>query len=416
LEIEWQPSDDTGIGGNVKTSSTERGILESLLQLFRVLLKYRWLIVVMTTVAAAGVVAFSIVSLRLPPEKSPLPNYYTASATILVERGGPGVLASTILASLGLEPGAVAPSGTYDIGAFLIMVLQSRTFLDKIIEEFDIIDRYQLKYQVKSKARALLEAKTAIEYDRTTASIAISFQDTDPVFARDVTNRMVSLLNEWYAQNIGSSNTQQRQLLEGKVNDVKAEMSLLERRLKTLQNRYGVLTSQDLGTSQASALAELRSQLILKEIEIKNYSTISAIEDPKLQQLREERQNILDLIAGQAGAPIAAGSSADPRSLSQAQTEFNNLTVELNVQRQIYDTLSQQYEVMKLTSEPEQAFQVLELAEIPDAKSGPQRSRIVVVVTLAAFVASAALAFFLNSLSQLKAKTARQAVPKKDPV
>jgi len=416
LEIEWQPSDDTGIGGNVKTSSTERGILESLLQLFRVLLKYRWLIVVMTTVAAAGVVACSIVSLRLPPEKSPLPNYYTASATILVERGGLGVLASTILASLGLEPGAVAPSGTYDIGAFLIMVLQSRTFLDKIIEEFDIIDRYQLKYQVKSKARALLEAKTAIEYDRTTASIAISFQDTDPVFARDVTNRMVSLLNEWYAQNIGSSNTQQRQLLEGKVNDVKAEMSLLERRLKTLQNRYGVLTSQDLGTSQASAPAELRSQLILKEIEIKNYSTISAIEDPKLQQLREERQNILDLIAGQAGAPIAAGSSAAPRSLSQAQTEFNNLTVELNVQRQIYDTLSQQYEVMKLTSEPEQAFQVLELAEIPDAKSGPQRSRIVVVVTLAAFVASAALAFFLNSLSQLKAKTARQAVPKKDPV
>lgn len=416
MEIEWQPSDDTGIGGNVKTSSTERGILESLLQLFRVLLTYRWLIVVMTTVAAAGVVAFSIVSLRLPPEKSPLPNYYTASATILVERGGQGVLASTILASLGLEPGAVAPSGTYDIGAFLIMVLRSRTFLDKIIEEFGIIDRYQLKFQVKSKARELLEAKTTIEYDRTTASISISFQDSDPVFARDVTNRMVSLLNEWYAQNIGSSNTQQRLLLEGKVNDVKAEMSSLERRLKTLQNRYGVLTPQDLGTSQASALAELRSQLILKEIEIKNYSTISAIEDPKLQQLREERQNILDLIAGQAGAPLAAGSSADPRSLSQAQTEFNNLTVELNVQRQIYDTLSQQYEVMKLTSEPEQAFQVLELAEIPDAKSGPQRSRLVVVVTLAAFVASAALAFFLNSLSLLKAKTARQAVPKKDTV
>ena len=161
------------------------------------------------------------------------------------------------------------------------MVLRSRTFLDKIAEEFEITSRYRMTEQLKSGARAVLQKKTTITYDRGTASISISFEDRDAIFARDVANRMVSLLNDWYVQTLGSSNMKQKQPLEEKVRDVKTEIDSLEGRLKTLQNKYGVLTAQDLGTSQASALAELRSQLILKEIDIKNYSTFSTVEDPE---------------------------------------------------------------------------------------------------------------------------------------
>ena len=214
---------------------------------------------------------------------------------------------------------------------------------------------------------------------------------------------MVALLNEWFAQNIGSSNLKQKQLLEEKVKEVKADIDKLEGRLKDLQKKYGVLGAQDLGTSQASALAALRSQLILKEIDIKNYSTVSAIEDPKLQQLRDERQNILDLISQtQQGITDVQGGSSGQKSLPDLQIEFNNLTVELDVQRKIYNTLSHQYEVLKLTSEPDSAFQVMELAEVPDSKSGPSRTKIVAIATIAAFVVSAALAFLLNALAKLR--------------
>ncbi len=233
--------------------------------------------------------------------------------------------------------------------------------------------------------------------------MTISFEDIDPVFAQDVTNRMVTLLNEWFAQNIGSSNLKQKQLLEEKVKEVKADVDRLEGRLKELQRKYGVLGAQDLGTSQATALAALRSQLILKEIEIKNYSTIAAIEDPKLQQLKDERQNILDLISQtQQGITDVQGSSAGQKSLPDIQIEFNNLTVELDVQQKIYNTLSHQYEVLKLTSEPASAFQIMELAEAPDSKSGPSRTKIVVIATIAAFVVSAALAFLLHALARLR--------------
>ena len=161
-------------------------------------------------------------------------------------------------------------------------------------------------------------------------------------------------------------------------------------------------------------MATLRSQLILKEIDIKNYANVSAPEDPKLQQLRDERQSILNLIAGlQRGTSGAQSSSAAQRSLPDVQTEFNNLTVELDVQRKIYNTLSHQYEVLKLTSDPEPPFHVMELAEVPDAKSSPQRTTIIAEVVAIAFIASVALAFLLNGISQIRRDQQKKLIPKK---
>lgn len=390
----------------MKNTVFERTLLEGLLYYVAVLLKYRWLIIVTTGAAALAAIAFSVVSILLPPDKSPLPNKYSASATVLVQKGMGDNLSASIISALGIETQATDTAVGFDTGALVLLVLKSRTFLDKVVEEFGIVQRYNITDQIKTKSRELLLAQSSFSYSRNTATVEISFEDIDPVFARDVTNRMVALLNAWFAQNIGSSNLKQKQLLEEKVREVKADIDKLEGRLKELQKRYGVLGAQDLGTSQASALASLRSQLILKEIEIKNYSTVSAIEDPKLQQLREERQNILDLIAQtQQGLTDVQGGGSGQKSLPDLQIEFNNLTVELDVQRKIYNTLSHQYEVLKLTSEPDSAFQVMELAEIPDSKSGPMRSTIVAAVTLIAFGASVVAALVLHSLAQIRKRS-----------
>lgn len=393
---------------------TEPTLLEMALHFLAILLKYRWLVIIVTLVGALGSVAFSIVSIVLPPEKSPLPNRYTANATLFVQKGMGENLSTSILAALGMQTVSTDTSGGFETGSLLVSVLKSRTLLDKVIEEFDLAKRYGFSDQLKSRVREALLEKSNFAYTRSTATVSISFEDIDPVLARDVTNRMVSLLNEWYLQNIGSTSLRQKQLLEEKLKEVKSEVDSLESKQKELQRKYGVLGAQDLGTSQATALAQLRSQLILKEIEIKNYSAIAAIEDPKLTQLREERQNILDLISQTQQSPtnLPSGGSGQ-KSLPDIQLEFNNLTVEMDIQRQIYNTLSQQYEVLKLTAEPDSAFQVMELAEIPDYKSGPSRSRIVVIAAAAAFFGSSALAFLLHSLARLKRK--RTSAPAQSP-
>jgi tyrosine-protein kinase Etk/Wzc len=397
----------SGTDGQRNAPSTERTLIESLIFYLSILIKYRWIVIIVTSAAAVGTIAFCFASIKLPPDKSPLPNVYTAQAVILIEQEEQTDLSYSILAALGVESGMNQVSPGFEMGALVLQVLRSRSFIDKVIEEFDIVKRYRILNEVKSTARNLVLGKSAFAFSRTTGSVVISFEDVDPVFARDVTNRMVNLLNDWFAQNMGNSRETEKKLLEEKVNEVKGEVTRLENRLKDLQKKYGILTASDLGTSQASALAELRSQLILKEIEIKNYSAISAIEDPRIQQLKEERQNILDLIdekLQQGGMEIveSSGNANEQKSLPDIQLDFNHLSMELDVQRKIYNTISHQYEVLKIASEPEPTFQILELAEVPDVKSGPQRSRIVIFGVAGAFFASAAFAFLLNAFAKAK--------------
>lgn len=384
--------------------NTEGSLLESLFRYLGILLKYRRLVFMMTAVGALGVGAFCAASILLPPKRSPLPNEYTASAIILVHQGVENDLSTSIRTALGIGGGPTDAGPGFDRSAFLLMVLQSRTLLDTISDEFGIAQRYGITDRIKSQSRTMLLKRLRFENTRATGAITISYRDVDPVFARDLANRMVAILSEWYSQNVGSSNQRQKMLLDEKIGEVQMDITRLEGRLNELQNRYGVLTAQDLWTSQASTLVALRSQLILKEIDIRNYASVSSADDPKRRQLEAERKNILDLISRlQEGSTETLDSSTSAKTLPDVQAEFNNLTVELEVQRKIYNTLSHQSEVMKLTSDSDPPFRVMELAEVPDAKSGPRRMLIIVEVIVGAFGASIALALFLNGISRVRA-------------
>jgi uncharacterized protein involved in exopolysaccharide biosynthesis len=107
-------------------------------------------------------------------------------------------------------------------------------------------------------------------------------------------------------------------------------------------------------------------------------------------------------------------SSSSQKGSPDVQAEFNSLSAELDVQRKIYNTLSHQYEVVKLTSDSQPPFQVMELAEVPDVKSGPQRTTIIAEVIALAFIASIALSFLLNGVSQIRKGHKESAPPTED--
>ena len=90
--------------------------------------------------------------------------------------------------------------------------------------------------------------------------------------------------------------------------------------------------------------------------------------------------------------------------LYEVAEEFNQLTNELEVQQRIYNTLSPQFEAAKLSSEYEQIFQIFELAETPDEKSGPRRSVFVMMAFGGSFVGSSILAVLLSVLRAIRLK------------
>jgi tyrosine-protein kinase Etk/Wzc len=369
--------------------------------------KYRILIIVVTGVATLAVTAFCLISVKLPPEKSPLPNFYMAEATILVQGSGQADVVGSILSAFGESQESSRASAVRDNGDMILEILHSRMLLDQLINEFKFTERYHVQDSVKSTTRKIVLTNMATIYDRSSGALKISYKDIDPVFTKNVVNRMVSLLDEWFSQNRGIAKQKQRQILEEKINEVKNTISNLQNRIKRLQTQYGVLDVQGLSQSQATTIASLRSQLILKEIDIMNYSSFSKIDDPRLEQLKEERQNLLDLIAQnqlklpgstQEGNSSAITGDEGQKNLLDVAQEFSQLTIELDIQQRIYNTLSPQYEAMKLVPESEAAFQVLELAEVPDVKSGPKRPQIIFMSFIESLAASLVLSFVMNMI------------------
>lgn len=313
----------------------------SLIDLFAVLWKYKFLIISVTVIAMIAVLIFSIVSISLPPEKSYLPNKYTAQAQMLINNdssssgGLSSMLSSSGLGSLASMAGLNVSGGASSNSALAGYLVHSNSVLDDIAQKFDIIDRYKIIEYEKSSSREALKGVLSSSFDDETGIFSVSFTDIDPVFARDVVNYVVNLLEKRFLDMGIDKNRLTKENLEANIDNTYKEI--------------------------------LKLQKEIQEIE----SSVSNVYNPS-----QTKSVIMDATLKK---------------------------MELSVQQEIYAQLKAQYEMLKVTMSSEQpTFQILEYAEVPDKKSAPSRGMLCIIVTFAAFFVSVFLAFLLNAIKNIK--------------
>lgn len=323
----------------------------SLLDLFAVLLKYKWFIVIVSGIAAIGVFLYCLISLKLPPEDTYMPNLYKPQAEMLINNSSSSNSLSSALSSSGLAGlagmlGAGGSSGPSNSSLAAYMIT-SPTIQDAIIDKFlrediekkhiESIDKLKQKGKYKPEedkwifpltdTRIKLTKKIETTYSSSTGVFTITVEDKDPQLACDMINFTVDLLEKRFSE-IGVD----------------------------------------------------KNQLTIKNLEEKIDVTYKNILD-----LQKQSQNL----------------DYTPSSLTG-----NNVTMiqlELQVQEQLYASLKTQLETLKVTMASEQpVFQILEYAKIPDKKSGPSRGKLCIIVTFAAFFVSIFLAFLLNAIENIK--------------
>lgn len=313
----------------------------SLIDLFAVLWKYKFLIISVTIIAMIAVLIYSIVSISLPPEKSFLPNKYTAQAQMLINNdssssgGLSSMLSSSGLGSLASMAGINVSGGASSNSALAGYLVHSNSVLDDIAQKFDIIDRYKIIEYEKSSSREALKGVLSSSFDDETGIFSVSFTDIDPVFARDVVNYVVNLLEKRFLDMGIDKNRLTKENLEANIDNTYKEI--------------------------------LKLQKEIQEIE----SSVSNVYNPS-----QTKSVIMDATLKK---------------------------MELSVQQEIYAQLKAQYEMLKVTMSSEQpTFQILEYAEVPDKKSAPSRGMLCIIVTFAAFFVSVFLAFLLNAIKNIK--------------
>lgn len=312
----------------------------SLIDLFAVLWQRKVMIIAITGIAIIGVLIFSILSLKLPPEKSFLPNKYTPQAQMLINdssssSGGlSAALSSSGLGSLASLAG-VNVSGGSSYSALASYFVGSNSLLDQVIQKFNLIERYKIEKHPIAESRKALKEVLHSSFDEDTGVFTVNFTDIDPVFARDVVNYVVGLLEERF--------------FELGIDKNKLTQKNLEENIK----------------SSYDQILSLQTQIHELEMSVTNVY--------------------------------------NPSSTPSIMMDTSLIKMELKVQEEIYAQLKAQYEMLKVTMASEQpVFQILEYAEVPDQKSKPSRGMLCIIVTFAAFFVSVFLAFLLNALENIK--------------
>ncbi len=383
----------------------------SVLDLAAVLWKRKRMILLLTFSAAIVSLAIAALSIVLPPEKGFMPNVYTPEALMMIQSDSADSGLSDALSSSGLGgladlAGLGKANSTY--GNLAVALANSNSTLDALNEKFGITERLKIEKQVVSRTRDALRSKLAAKIDETSGLFKVSYTDIDPVLARDVVNETVRILEARFATLSGNRALQQKELLEKKLGEIDMAIKELEANVRAFQDKYGVVQVDALVTEQISLLAKLRSELIMKEIEISNYQTITIAEDPTTLQLKREKEIILSKIKEiETGKGSGTRVMPSQRELPGIAFEYSRMERELLVQVELLKIVTQQYELTKLKAAgQEPIFQIVEMAEVPDRKSGPARSKMCVLITAAVFFASLFLAFVAEWLEKVRSDKA----------
>jgi len=379
----------------------------SLVDLAATIFKHRKLLIFSVLGSAIVIVLISIISLLLPPEKSFMPNIYTAQASMLVNtssnsRGLSSALAASGMSSLAGLAGISVGGQSY--GQLAVYIAGTNVFLDSIIDKFNLIDRYKIKKNIKTESRKALKKNLSVQFAEKTGVLTLSFKDINPEFARDVVNYGVELLDARFRYIGWNKNQLKKDQLEEKLADVKVKMNRLEEEIRAFQQKYGVISVESLAAEQISTVARVRSELMMKDMEIKTYQDLAKVDDPMLRRLKSERENLAKLLDSlEKGQSNNEKLLPSQKELPKIALEYAHLKRDLMVQEAIYQLLTQQYEATKLAlSGEDPIFQVLELAEAPDQKSGPSRGMICIVVIMVSFFMALFAIFIIEAIQNIK--------------
>lgn len=368
----------------------------NLLDYLEVLAK-NWRMIIITVVIAA--VLSVIYSTRLP-------NIYTATTLILPPQQESSGMLSMLMGGGGMGGMAADLLGKGSTSDMYVSILNSNAVSDKIIDRFKLMDLYKQKYRVNTYN--LLDGKVDITAGKKGSIIAISVDDKDPKLAADIANAYVDELGDLLVKLNITGAGRNRLFYEELLSKAKVDLAKAENDLKQFQlkNKALDITEQAKGTIRG--VADLEGQLAAEEIKlagIKRVYTNSSQEVKNQQAVVANIRSQVNKFEGARSNTSVPGIGSAPE-LGQ---QYLRLMREFKIKETLVEMLTKQYEMAKLSEAKDtSSLQVIQTASVPDRKSKPKRSKIVLVTTFAAGFGALLFAFVREAVERIPQKDREQ--------
>jgi len=280
--------------------------------------------------------------------------------------------------------GAGGMGGQNDI---YIAILSSRTMHDQMIKRFNLFKVYQTKSS--ESARNAIAGQTEVKTGKD-GMIHLLVTDTDPKRASLLANGYVDELLEANTKLALSDAAQRRLFAESQFLKAKNTLADAELAVKQLQEKTGLITV-------GPQVAQLQGMINSTMRQLNDMAISVTSNDPEYIKLRQKLSNLQAEI-GKAQAGPAYATQAPERIL-----DFTHKTRDLKYAEALYQIALQQLTVAKIDEEKSgTTFQIIDRATIPEQKSGPVRSRTILITSLAALFAAIIIAFLLEAIKRSK--------------
>lgn len=321
-----------------------------------------------------------------------IPNIYTSTAQLMPL--DPQSLSSASM--LNALAGNTAPGMASSLisgrtpGTTAIGILNSRVAQDDLINRFDLLRLYHCKFYVD--ARSILVKRRTFEENKVTGIISISVMDTDRYRARDLAEAYVEELNKLINQVSTSSASRERVFLEERLRSLKSDLDASSLKLSQFSSHNATLNPQNQGQELLEAAGRLQGELITAQSELYGLKAQYSDDNVRVRDARarvDELQRQLRKMGGIGNKEDGSDLTTDQlypsiRELPILGVTYSDLYRQMIMQENIYEILSRQYELAKVEEAKEiPVIKVLDEPELPERKTSPHRSIIVLLGTLA---------------------------------
>jgi uncharacterized protein involved in exopolysaccharide biosynthesis len=364
-------------------------------ELIRLIIRNRKFIIIFVAVVSVAAVIYSLVT----------PQIWRSTATFYVIGDQTSSLPFNIEGLSGLTAGLMGTTNSQNaINA--VIAMNSRQFSEKVIRHFNLIDYYKIttKDSLKAMDSALkmLHTKTMkIGSDPETGLVTVSADTKDKKLSRDIVNYYLQQLDIYNREEKITRGKMNREFLEARVNETRAEIDSLLLALKDFQQRHNTVDIEAQTSSLIKSYSDIIATKMSTDIELelarKNYAENSPIVLELKDRSEALAKQIRQLEAGKE--PLKPRYLIDIGSLPDLATQYAQLKMNLEIKSKVYEFLYPQYEAAKL--EELKDLPTLDILDTPreaGLRVRPKRAVMCIIAFALAVVVSIIIVLIKNAL------------------
>lgn len=321
-----------------------------------------------------------------------LPKWYTATALLLPPPDdsdrGTGLTSLTEIATYtgGIRlPGLVTPNDVY------ARMLRSRRIADKLIEKYHLAERYDA-----SNATAVylvLGERTKVGVTDE-GLLTLSVEDRDPKTAAEMATTYVNELVELNRELLSTTARTKREFIEARLVEVRTQLDTARQELEHFQIENRTVNLDEQARLALNQAVQLKVEQARIDLDIRMAEQRLGAQHPDLVE-KKERLRLIDRQLEElewSGAGDSSFFSVPISAIPGLRGRYESLFARVRVNESLYETLLELYEQARIQEQEDSpTIAVLDWPRVPDLRSRPKRT----VIVLASFIVSLILAVFL---------------------